>query len=53
MINNFITNAKDFFMAHEGIAMIVNFLIKHANFIFGCVINLVLIYVFCKIADKM
>ena len=41
----------DFFMAHQGIAMIVNFLIKHADFIFGIIINLILIVVFCKIAD--
>ena len=41
----------DFFMAHKGIAMIVNFLVKHADFIFGVIINLILISVFCKIAD--
>ena len=38
-------------MAHKGIAMIVNFLIKHADFIFGIIINLILISIFCKIAD--
>ena len=42
---------SDFFMAHEGIAMIVDFLIKHADFIFGIIINLIIIGVFCKIAD--
>ena len=41
----------DFFMAHKGIAMIINFLVKHADFIFGVIINLILISVFCKIAD--
>ena len=35
----------DFFMAHKGIAMIVNFLIKHADFIFGIIVNLILICV--------
>ena len=46
------TRMSDFFMAHKGIATIVNFLVKHADFIFGVIINLTLIYVFCKIADK-
>ena len=41
----------DFFMANKAFATLINFLIKHANFIFGIIINLVLIYVFCKIAD--
>ena len=41
----------EFFMAHKGIAMLVNFIIKHADFIFGVIINLVLIGVFCKITD--
>ena len=45
------TQISDFFMAHEGIAMVVNFLIKHADFIFGIIINLILISVFCKLAD--
>ena len=50
-MNNLVASVKDFFMAHEGIAMIVNFLIKHADFIFGLIINLILIGIFCKIAD--
>lgn len=45
------TQVGDFFMAHKGIAMVVNFLIKHADFIFGLIINIALIYIFCKIAD--
>lgn len=51
MLETFMMQVGDFFMAHKGIAIIVNFLIKHANFIFGIIINLILIYVFCKIAD--
>lgn len=46
-----LTQISDFFMAHEGIAMIVNFLIKHADFILGIIINLILISIFCKLAD--
>ena len=46
-----ITEIGDFFMAHQGIAMIVNFLIKHANFIIGVFINLILICILCKLAD--
>lgn len=41
----------DFFMAHQGIATIVNFLIKHANFIIGVFVNLILIGILCKLAD--
>ena len=52
MLESMMTRMSDFFMAHKGIATIVNFLIKHADFIFGVIINLTLIYVFCKIADK-
>lgn len=51
MFENLMTQIGDFFMAHKGIAMIVNFLIKHADFIFGIIINLILISIFCKIAD--
>ena len=51
MIEKMITQISDFFMAHKGIAMIVNFLVKHADFIFGVIINIILISVFCKIAD--
>lgn len=51
MFENLMTQVGDFFMAHEGIAMIVNFLIKHADFILGIIINLILISIFCKIAD--
>lgn len=52
MLESMMTRMSDFFMAHKGIATIVNFLVKHADFIFGVIINLILIYVFCKIADK-
>lgn len=51
MFETFMTQIGDFFMAHKGIAMIVNFFVKHANFILGIIINLILIYAFCKIAD--
>ena len=51
MFESMMTQIGDFFMAHKGIAMIVNFLIKHADFIFGIIINLILISIFCKIAD--
>lgn len=50
-MESMMTQISDFFLAHKGIAMIVNFLIKHADFIFGVIINLTLIFVFCKIAD--
>lgn len=51
MFENIATQVGDFFMAHKGIAMIVNFLIKHMDFILGVIINLVIMSVFCKIAD--
>ena len=46
-----ITQITDFFMAHKGIALIVDFLIKHANFIVGIIINLIIINIFCRLAD--
>ncbi len=52
MFESMMTQIGDFFMAHKGIAIIVNFLVKHADFIFGVIINLTLIYAFCKVADK-
>lgn len=51
MFENMMQQLADFFMAHKGIALIVNFLVKHADFIFGVIINLILISVFCKITD--
>ena len=50
-MESMIAQISDFFMAHKGIAMIVNFLVKHADFIFGIIINLFLIGIFCKLAD--
>ena len=52
MFETMMTQIGDFFMAHKGIAMLVKFLVKHSDFIFGIIINLTLIFVFCKIADK-
>ena len=46
-----LSQITDFFMLHKGIALVVNFLVKHADFILGIIINLVLIGLFCKIAD--
>lgn len=51
MIEQVITQVSDFFMAHKGIAMIVNFLAKHANIIIGSIINLILIGIICKLVD--
>ena len=34
-----LTQISDFLMAHKDIALIVNFLIKHSNFILGIIIN--------------
>ena len=51
MVEEIMTQISNFFMAHKGIAMIVNFLAKHANFILGIIINLILISVFCKVTD--
>jgi MscS family membrane protein len=51
MFENFVTQISDFFMAHKGIAMIVDFLAKHSSIIFGAIINLIIISVFCKLAD--
>lgn len=51
MFESMITQIGDFLMAHKGISTIVNFLVKHADFIFGIIINLILISIFCKIAD--
>ena len=39
---------REFLMAHEDITLIVNFLVKHADFIFGIIINLILISIFCN-----
>ena len=50
-MQDILTQVGDFFMAHKGIAMIVNFLVKHADFILGIIINLILISIFCKLAD--
>lgn len=50
-MESMMSQISDFFMAHKGIAMIVNFLIKHADFIFGIIVNLILIGIFCKVAD--
>ena len=33
MIEEMMTQIGDFFMDHKGIAMVVNFLVKHADFI--------------------
>lgn len=52
MFEEIVAKIGDFFMAHKGIAMIVNFLVKHADFIFGVIVNLFIICIFCKIADK-
>lgn len=51
MFESMMTQIGDFFMSHKGIEMIVKFFIKHADFIFGIIINLILIGIFCKIAD--
>ena len=51
MFESMMTQVSDFFMAHKAIATIVNFLIKHSDFIFGIIVNIILIGVFCKIAD--
>lgn len=51
MFESMMAQIGDFFMAHKGIAMLVKFFVKHADFIFGVVINIILICVFCKITD--
>ena len=51
MFENIINNILSFFMAHKGIALLVNFLIKHSSFIFGVIINLIVVYLLCKIID--
>ena len=51
MFENIMQQLGDFFMAHKGIAMIVNFLIKHSNVILGAIVNLIIIGVLCKLAD--
>ena len=50
-MENLTKSIYDFFMAHECLAVIAKFMIKHADFIFGIIINIILITVFCKIAD--
>lgn len=50
-MESFLSQISEFLMSHKSIAVIINFLVKHANFILGIIINLILIYVFCKIAD--
>ena len=51
MVEEIMTQISNFLMAHKGIAMIVNFLAKHANFIMGIIINLILIGFLCKLTD--
>ena len=51
MFETWVMQAGDFFMNHKVIATVVKFLMKHADFIFGIIINLILIGVFCKLAD--
>ena len=51
MLDSLITQVNEFFMVHQALAVITKFLVKHADFILGAVINLILIYVFCKLAD--
>lgn len=51
MLEGFVGQVSEFLMIHKTIAVFVNFLIKHADFIFGIIINFILIYIFCKIAD--
>ena len=51
MFETFMKNVADFFMSHKAVASVVDFLIKHADFIFGLIINICLICIFCKIAD--
>ena len=43
MVEEIIAQVGDFLMAHKGIALIVGFLAKHANFIIGAIINLIII----------
>lgn len=51
MLENLYTQISEYLMSHKAIALIVSFFIKHANFIFGIIINIALIYTFCKIID--
>ena len=51
MIEAIITQTKDFLMSHRDLALIVNFLTKHGNFIIGIIINLILISALCKLTD--
>ena len=51
MLQSMVTGLSDFFQSHEALAFVFNFLVKHADFIIGIIINLILIYVFCKLAD--
>ena len=48
---NFITEISNFIIQDKNLAFAINFLVKHADFIFGIIINLILISVFCKLAD--
>ena len=51
MVEEIMIQISNFFMAHKGIAMLVNFLVKHASFILGIIINLILIGFLCKLID--
>ena len=50
-MESLIANISEFFLAHKAIATVISFLVKHADLIFGAIVNIVLIYVFCKLAD--
>ena len=49
MDGKFLTQIGNFIMGDKNLAFIVNFFVKHSDFIFGIIINLVLISFFCKI----
>lgn len=51
MINDLIECIGEFLMVHKGIALFVNFFIKHGDFIIGIIINLILISILCKLVD--
>lgn len=46
-----VSQVLEFLKSCKYLSVVIDFFVKHADFIFGIIINLILINVFCKLAD--
>lgn len=53
MFENLLEQIKEFLLIHKGIAFVLDFLSKHSKFIIGIFINLILVYVLCKLVNTL